>query len=51
MLSCYTIVSEKGKGLTPLKRLIPLQLFAPVTRQESDVQWFISGSHFLFLYR
>ena len=36
MLWCYTIVSEKG-GLVPLKRLIPLQMFAPVLIQESDV--------------
>ena len=38
MLWCYTIVSEKGEGLVPLKHLIPLQMFAPVLSQESDVQ-------------
>ena len=31
MLWCYAIVSEKKEeGLVPLKRLIPLQMFAPV---------------------
>ena len=38
MLRCYTIVSEKGEGLVPFKRLIPLQMFAPVLIQESDVK-------------
>ena len=37
MLGCYTIVSDKEEGLVPLKRLIPLQLFAPVLSHESDV--------------
>ena len=38
MLWCYAIVSQKGVGLVPLKRLIPPQMFAPVLSQESDVQ-------------
>ena len=29
---------KKGEGLDPLKRLIPLQMLAPVLSQESDVQ-------------
>ena len=39
MLWCYAIVLEKGRrsGLDPLKRLIPLQMFAPVLSQESDI--------------
>ena len=35
---CYAIFSEKGEGLDPLNRLIPLQMFAPVLSQEFDVQ-------------
>ena len=41
-VAMYTIGSEKGEGLVPLKRLIPLQMFAPVLSQESDVQWLSS---------
>ena len=32
------LFQKKGEGLDPLKRLIPLQMFAPVLSQESDVQ-------------
>ena len=32
------LFQKKGEGLVPLKRLIPLQMFAPVLSQESDVQ-------------
>ena len=39
-LCCDVILlfQKKGEGLVPLKRLIPLQMFAPVLSQESDVQ-------------
>ena len=50
MLWCY-----KFEGLVPLKRLIPLQMFAPVLSQESDVQWlsdvYMVHKCFSFLYR
>ena len=32
------LFQKKGEGYVPLIRLIPLQMFAPVLRQESDVQ-------------
>ena len=39
-LCCDVILlfQKKGEGLVPLKCLIPLQMFAPVLSQESDVQ-------------
>ena len=60
MLWCYMVVSDnyKGAGLVPLKRLNPLQLFALVLSQGSDLQYLLLVnvvqkffSFLVFLYR
>ena len=47
------LFQKKGEGLDALKRLIPLQMFAPVLSQESDVQLlsfvYVMITCFLFL--
>ena len=41
---------KKGEGLVPLKRLIPLQMFAPVLCQESNVYVICTCFSFLVFY-